>query len=89
MDQPNTSLMTFPCDFTIKVFGNDTPEFYATVLGIIHQHVSGFIEEKIQKRPSANGKYVSLNIEIHAESKEQLDRLYQDLSSCPLVLMAL
>jgi putative lipoic acid-binding regulatory protein len=89
MDTQDKSLLTFPCDFAIKVFGNDTPEFRTTVLDIMRQHVPAFTEDKIQTRPSSNGKYIALNIDVHAESKEQLDRIYQALSSSPNVIMAL
>ena len=89
MQQPEKSLLTFPCDFTIKVFGNDTPEFKTAVLGIIRQHVPDLVDEKIQTRTSATSKYIALTIDVHAKSKEQLDRIYKDLSSSPLVLMAL
>ena len=82
------TLLTFPCDFTIKVFGAASEEFEAAVLQIINQHAPK-TERKIETRLSENGKYKSLSITIHVESKEQLDRIYVDLSASPLVLMAL
>lgn len=87
--QPNTSLLKFPCDFTIKVFGQATDEFEITVLSIIRKHYPHLSEGSIHSRASENGKYLALSITIHAESKEILDLIYQDLSSSSQVLMAL
>lgn len=89
MEKSNDTLLTFPCDFTIKVFGTKSDSFEATVKDIIKKHVAQFSEDNIQKRPSENAKYIALSITIRAESKAQLDSIYQDLSSCPQVLMAL
>lgn len=88
-NKPTESLLTFPSDFTIKVFGLATDEFEATVFGIIHKHVSNLSDRAIHSRLSENGKYKSLSITVHAESKEQLDQIYRELSSNPQVLMAL
>ena len=83
------SLITFPCDFTIKVFGIASKEFETAVLSIIRQHTPNLADNAIQTRPSTNAKYSAMSITVHVDSKEQLDRIYMDLSSSPLVLMAL
>lgn len=85
----NPSLLTFPCEFTIKVFGLGTDEFEAAVLMIIHKHVPNLSDRAIQTRPSDKGKYRALSITVYVESKEQLDNIYRDLTSSPQVLMAL
>ncbi len=85
----NQSLLTFPCDFTIKVFGIASEEFEATVLTIVHKHVPNLSDRAIQSRPSEHGKYCALTITVHVESKEQLDQIYQDLSANKQILMAL
>lgn len=86
---PNETLLKFPCDFTIKVFGLGTDEFETTVLMLVHKHVANLSDRAIQSRPSTNGKYRALSITVHVTSKEQLDDIYRDLSSSPHVLMAL
>lgn len=89
MKDAEKTLLTFPCEFTIKVFGRDLPEFAPAVFAIIRQYAPDTAESALQTRPSANGKYVALSITIHATSKAQLDRIYQALSSSPDVVMAL
>lgn len=88
-DEPKESLLTFPCDFTIKVIGTTSDEFEVAVYGIIHKHVPNLSEGAIQLRPSSNGKYQAITVTVRAESKTQLDSIYQDLTSSPLVIMAL
>jgi uncharacterized protein len=87
--QSNGSLLKFPCDFTIKVFGLSSDEFEAAVLMIIHKHVPNLSGRAIQSRASQNGKYLALSVTVHVDSKEQLDDLYRELSTSPHVLMAL
>lgn len=88
-DDQNESLLKFPCDFPIKVFGLASDEFNAYVLGVIHKHIPDFSDQAFKSRPSENGKYRALSITVHVESKEQLDDIYKDLTASPLVLMAL
>jgi len=40
-------------------------------------------------RPSRNGRYLGLTVTINARSKEQVDAIYQELSSNTMVIMAL
>lgn len=83
------SLLKFPCDFTIKIFGMASDDFEATVLTIVHKHVPSFSDRTIQSRPSENGKYRALSITVHVNSKQQLDDIYRELSASPHILMAL
>lgn len=85
----NDSLIKFPCDFTIKVFGIEGEAFESNVLMIIHKHATNLADRAIHSRKSENGKYCALSITVHVDSKEQLDSIYYDLSSSPHVLMAL
>jgi uncharacterized protein len=87
--KPSETLLTFPCDFTIKVFGLASNEFEAAVLGIVHKEAPNSSDRAIQSRLSNNGKYMALSITFHATSKEQLDNIYRALSASPQVIMAL
>ena len=87
--KPNESLLTFPCDFTIKVFGMATDEFEAAALTIIHKNAPNLSGRALQSNLSANGKYKALSITIRVESREQLDQIYRELTASPQVLMAL
>jgi putative lipoic acid-binding regulatory protein len=82
-------VLTFPCEFIIKTFGLATTEFETAVIAIIRKHVTELREDAFRLRPSKDGKYMAMTITINVDSREQLDDLYRDLSSEPLVLMAL
>lgn len=83
------SLIKFPCEFTVKIFGNASDEFEISALTIIRKHLPELREDAIRIRPSQDKKYMAMSVTIHATSKEQLDNLYRELSSCPHVLMVL
>jgi len=85
----NESIIDFPCEFPIKAMGLDCMEFDMLVYSIVHKHAPDVGEGAIKTRKSAKGKYVSVTITITAQSRTQLDNIYQDLSSCEKVLMAL
>jgi putative lipoic acid-binding regulatory protein len=83
------SLIKFPCEFTIKIFGNASDEFEINVLSIIRKHLPELREDAIRIRPSQDKKYMAMSVTIYTTSKEQLDTLYRALSSSPHVLMVL
>ena len=82
-------VMQFPCDYPLKVMGFTEGPFRESVLEIIERHVPDLDISKIRSRDSRSGKYVSLTIPFTATSREQLDALYQDLSDCKAVSVAL
>jgi putative lipoic acid-binding regulatory protein len=83
------TLFEFPCDFPVKIMGQATPEFRSLVIGIVTRHFGDLPKDRIEERPSANGKYLSLTCTVRAEGKAQLDALYRELTSCSQVLVAL
>lgn len=83
------SLLTFPCDFTIKVFGMNSDNFEAAVFSIIRKHAPNVSDRTFSARKSGSGKYMALSITVHVESKDQLDSIYQALSAAPEILMTL
>ena len=83
------TLLEFPCEFPIKVMGKNHVDFEVTVLTIVRKHVPDITEGAFKSRPSSNGKYVSITATIQAESKDQIDNIYIELTGHELVLMAL
>lgn len=69
--------------------GKATNEFEAFVISTMHKHVSNLAKDAVEMRNSENGNYLSITITIEANSKEQLDAIYRELTSSSLVLMAL
>ena len=83
------TLMEFPCDFPIKVFGEDTPEFRDAVRALVQNHTGPLSDDAITATLSRRERFVSITITITAESRDQLDSIYQDLSDHADVKMAL
>jgi len=85
MDSP----LQFPCSFPLKVMGENTADFEAFITSILEKHIPGIDAEAFSGRLSHSGKYRSLTIIFTAESREQLDAIYQELSAHKRILMAL
>jgi hypothetical protein len=83
------TLFEFPTDFPVKIMGQASDDFRSLVLGIVTRHFGTLTPERIEERPSSNGKYVSITVTVFATSKAQLDALYMELTSCSQVLVAL
>lgn len=82
-------LLQFPCDFPLKIMGRHTEEFAPTILALVMRHCPDFNPEEMIVRPSSKGNYLGLTCTVHATSRAQLDELYRELSSHPLVKFAL
>jgi len=82
-------LFRFPTEFPIKVMGRDSESFRTLTLAIVERHAGPLAPDKISERPSSQGKFLALTYTIRAESRAQLDRIYQDLTDSGVVLVAL
>ena len=83
------SLLEFPCRFPIKAMGRSDAGFEQLATNIILTHAEIYADEKITSNPSGSGNFISITVVINAKSKAQLDRIYQDLTDCEQVLVAL
>ncbi len=89
VQQTPETLLEFPCEFPIKVFGKAGVDLKNTTLEIVRRHAPEISEDSIRTRQSQGGKYDALTITILAQSKSQIDAIYQDLTASADVLMAL
>jgi putative lipoic acid-binding regulatory protein len=89
MSDTRDTLFKFPCDFPLKVMGRRTDDFRSIVLGIVQKHTGPIAVENIEERPSKDGTYLSLTCTFSAQSREQLDNLYRELTSCERVMVVL
>lgn len=92
---PNTStpltnpdgseVLSFPMAFPIKIMGKNVEGFADTVAAIIQKHVPEFEAGTLNKRLSREDTYMALTANFRAQSREQLDNLYRELTSHPMV----
>ena len=87
--EERTTLLEFPCAFPVKIMGEAREGFADAMLEIVLRHAPDFVAASVEMKASSSGKYVSLTCTITAVSQAQLDDLYRDISSHPMVSMAL
>ncbi len=88
------SPLEFPCRFSIKAMtrasgaGESDPAVQAVVQAV-EQHAGPVETASVSVRDSARGNYRAVTVVIQAESREQLDAIYHELTAMETVLMAL
>jgi len=85
----DTPLMEFPLEFPIKVMGRHDVDLRTITQAIIERHAGPLAESSIKTRTSADGNFLALTFTVIAQSREQLDDIYRELTACKAVLMAL
>ena len=83
------TLLEFPCRFPVKAMGRPEDGFESLVVDIVLSHAEVHGKEPVTTSSSHSGKYISITVTIEALSKDQLDRIYMDLTACKQVLVAL
>jgi len=90
MQEPiQDSLIEYPCDFPIKVMGEQVDGFVDAMLMIVRNFDPEWDDSRMTRRSSSGGKYLGLTLTIRATSREQLDELYRTLSTHPMVKVVL
>lgn len=89
MADQRDSLIEYPSDFPIKIMGVMQDDFAQTMVDVVVRHDPSFHAGKMEMRASSKGTYLSLTVTVVATSREQLDNLYRELSSHPMVKVVL
>ena len=71
------------------MMGRVSDNFQVTAVGLVEKHFGKITDDAIAVAPSRNGNFVSVTVTIIAESQEQLDNIYQDLTDHEDILVAL
>ena len=88
-DKETDALLEFPCSFPIKMMGRDTDQFRNTALSILQRHVGQLPDSALNTTPSSKGNFISITATIDAQSQDQLDAIYEDLTQDDDILVAL
>ncbi len=83
------TLFEFPTEYPLKVAGKNSLGFEKTVIEIVRRHVLDFDHATVTSRESTGGKYLAVSVSFVAQSKAQLDALYQDLTDHVDIVWAL
>ena len=75
-DEP---LIEFPCRYPIKIIVATGERHIAEVIDIVRCHSPKVSPDDINSRSSRGDKFVSLRVNLWAESESHLKALYQEL----------
>ena len=89
MIDPKDSLIEYPSDFPLKIFGAAHPDFVQAIVKVVLAHAPDFDSKSVEMRNSNAARYISITCTVRVTSREQLDNLYRDLTSHPMVKMVL
>ena len=81
--------LTFPCELAVKVFGRNDSSFRATSVDIVRKHYSALSGEDVREQPSRNGNYLSLTFHVFAQSRDEIDALYRELTAAQDIVMVI
>ncbi len=79
----------FPCDYPIKIVGDNHPDFTTTVVEMTRRHAPEVTLAQVRVRNSRKGNYASVTITIRATGEAQLKRLHADLQTYAAVRLVL
>ena len=89
-DKTQPPLITFPTRYPLKIMGKKNVEgFLPAMQALLAPHLTAQSAADWQVRASSSGNYQALTLTFMAESREQLDAMYQLVSKHPMVVMAL
>jgi uncharacterized protein len=87
MTDQNEGLWEFPCDLNVKVMAEARASLADEVCMAVNAIIPGNYVAKT--KPSKNGNYESVAIQVHVTSKLLLDNMYKNLGAIPGVRMIL
>lgn len=80
----------FPCaDYPIKIIGDSCDNFVDVVIEVMQRHAPDIDPAAIRRRDSSKGRFLSVQVYIHAQSLEQLENINRDLRETGIVRMVL
>lgn len=84
-----SSLIPFPCDFSIKIIGVLTDSYRKDIRAIIQKHYPATQDCNIISKGSKKANYLAITATVYAKDKASLDALYKELTLYPGIKMVL
>lgn len=81
--------LSYPCLYPVKVFLRPDAEAEARLVAQLRAELAPGAALEVERRPSANARYVCLTLRFTAQDAAQVERIATRLRSAPGVLMAL
>ena len=71
------------------MMGRADDGFSEIAIRLVEQHAGKITPDAVETSKSRNGNFLSVTVTIDAQSQEQLDNIYNDLSNHKDILVAL
>ena len=81
------TLLTFPCEFPIKIMGVGDGDLRGAVATVVAAQSVETVS--VSERPSRGGNYLAITLTVLAQSRTQLDDLYRGLNALDSVRVVL
>lgn len=85
----DAQLLSFPCDYPIKVMLRAGEELRERVDAVIASHADATVIASATERPSKQGNFIGVTYTIRARDPAHIAALFADLKDIPGVLMVL
>jgi len=82
-------LIEYPCDYLFKAMCRAQPDTQEQLQACVLKYVSSDAILEVRRNQSRTAKFESITIHVHIKSRAELESIYQEIASCPNVLMTL
>jgi len=89
MTNEDSAKPIYPCQFPIKVIGENTEELKQVIIKVMSMFGEVILPDEISITPSKTGKYSSLTFKIVAKDREHIEKIYSELNAQKEVKMVL
>ena len=89
MSDETEELLKFPCEIAVKAMGQAEEGFVELVVEIVRKHAPDLGNGAVTSRPSGKGNFLAVTVRVNAQSRIQMDAIYQDLCDHEKVKIAL
>ncbi|NPV77971.1 MAG: DUF493 domain-containing protein [Anaerolineae bacterium] len=89
MSTPPEDILQFPCEFPLRIIGKNEDDFEEFAIAFVREFVPSLQTNGVHSRLSNGGTYISITMTFTAESREQVDALYQAMTGHKRILFAL
>lgn len=81
--------LEFPCRYPVKAMTRNREKVLDQVMTAISGHGANPDRDSVKVRPSRNGRFQSITIQVDAQSRDQLEAVYASLRELDVVVMTL
>lgn len=86
---PDEPLLKFPCEIPVKVLGRNDSEFRAAAWSIVQRHYAEVDDGRVSEQQSRNSAYLSLTFVVPAQSRQEVDALFRELTASDDIMVVL